>query len=342
MNKRGFAIIFLFLIIAGLSGVAIYVGNQLSQQNTSPEDINAAANRPCTGSCNSGSTCNQYGNPPENKMWACYKNNSGVYQCQFVAINDGGAHCYLSCGGGWKECGCDKAACERKCLSDNKNSGPGHYTLTQTCGGCQQKFTCGCDIEGQPTDTPRPTNTIVINTPTSTPTATPTKPGNTNTPTPTATPTAKPTVTYTPTATPTGTTKPTSTPTATPTRTNTPTPTATGTTRPTNTPTATPTGTQVPTATPTITPTGTLKPTLPKTAITTDKGDRIIIGILLMIIGLITYISNLHNKIGTFFWNIGGKNILPHISPIFKNQSIDEIRNKFEKKIRKDSKEPKD
>jgi hypothetical protein len=191
-----------------------------------------AANRPCTGKCGSGAECNTYGNPGEDKMWSCYKNSSGVYQCITEPVNKGGDHCYLSCTAGWQPCGCDINACRNECLRIHKNDKPDHYIMPpQTCGNCKQYFSCGCDIVATPTNTPTPTLT-------GTATATPT---HTATPTITSTPT----VTRTPTLTPTGT------------RTITPTPTRTVTPTVTRTPTLTPTGTR----TPTVTPTQTMTPT---------------------------------------------------------------------------------
>jgi hypothetical protein len=188
-----------------------------------------SAAQSCSGKCNSGKDCG--GNPPENKMWSC-RLQGGSYKCIAEGINAGGNQCYLSCSGGWKPCGCDKQGCEAECRRIYKNE-PGSHTLTQVCDGCGQRFTCGCDIEGKPSNTP-------TRTPTKTPTGTPTK-------TPTKTPSGTPTRT------------PTSTPTNTPTRTPTGTLTRTPTRTPTGTPTRTPTGTL--TRTPTRTPTKTITPT---------------------------------------------------------------------------------
>ena len=72
------------------------------------------------------------------------------------------------------------------------------------------------------------------------------------------------------------------------------------TTTPTNTPTITPTGspTATPTRTPTITPTGstTITPTqpittIPQTALITDEVDRILIGVGMIFIGIMVYMS---------------------------------------------------
>ena len=86
----------------------------------------------------------------------------------------------------------------------------------------------------------------------------------------------------------------------TPTKTPTNTPTGSPTTTPTNTPTITPTGspTATPTRTPTITPTGstTITPTqpittIPQTALITDEVDRILIGVGMIFIGIMVYMS---------------------------------------------------
>jgi hypothetical protein len=93
-------------------------------------------------------------------------------------------------------------------------------------------------------------------------------------------------VTDTPTNTPTDT--PTNTPTGTPTNTPTGTPTGTPTNTPTGTPTKTPTNT--PTGSPTITPSQPIT-TIPQTALITDEVDRILIGVGMIFIGILVYMS---------------------------------------------------
>jgi hypothetical protein len=113
----------------------------------------------CSGSCGSGATCNQYGDPPQGKMWSCRYNGS-AYKCLFDDINAGGNNCYLDCNSGWQSCGCNLSACESSCLSEHANDGDGSYTYTDTCGGCGQYFTCSCEIAPSATPTPTLTPTI--------------------------------------------------------------------------------------------------------------------------------------------------------------------------------------
>ena len=124
----------------------------------------------CSGSCNSGAECNSAGDPDPGNMWSCYANSSGAYRCIQEATNSGGDRCYLTCGSGWKACGCNKAACNSTCLDKIPSSG-GSATHTMLCDNCGQKFTCSCSKASSSTPTPAYTNTP---TPTPTPTLTPT------------------------------------------------------------------------------------------------------------------------------------------------------------------------
>jgi hypothetical protein len=291
MRRKVITTIILLLILAG-AGAAIYVGIRLSQDTTAPDD--AAAYTACSGNCNSGRECNGKITPSEGNMVGCLCNTRSeygycvdYYYCGQIRANESsGKGCYLDCALGWvSDCGCNIGECERKCREENAGS-PGHHTRVDVCNNCQQNFACGCDI-------------VVINSPTPTPTATPTQtltPTVTSTPSPTPTRTITPTVTSTPTITPTRTMTPTVTPTMTgtiitPTVTSTPTITPTRTMTPTVTPTVT--GTLVITNTPTVTPTGlTITPTtklLPPTALISDKVDRLLLGVLMVIVGIGIY-----------------------------------------------------
>lgn len=120
----------------------------------------------CSNSCGSGAECNKYGTPPEGTMFSCISGG-----CYDVAINSAypgrpAGQCYLSCASGqWESCGCDVAQCEAQCEQIHANDAPGHYTHTMLCSGCQQEFTCGCDIEPPVTTPPvittPPVTTIV-------------------------------------------------------------------------------------------------------------------------------------------------------------------------------------
>jgi len=51
--------------------------------------------------------------------------------------------------------------------------------------------------------------------------------------------------------------------------------------------------------------------TLPHTALITDRDDRIIGGVLFIMIGFSIYYFGLTKDIGEIFWNLGGKHIFP-------------------------------
>ena len=75
MNKKKYLALILIIttIIVGVG--AIYIGIRLGQEpDVTPDESKAApanliwTNHPCSGSCESGSECNQYGDPPAGKM----------------------------------------------------------------------------------------------------------------------------------------------------------------------------------------------------------------------------------------------------------------------------------
>lgn len=186
MNKKiltTFLIILVFLLIVA----AVFIGIRLSTTTTTPEDIRALPSNiqfttiPCSGSCESGDECNDDGDPPVGKMWACYIDPSvSSYRCAYVDINEGGSSCYLDCDTGWSSCGCDEDLCIEKCL---ESIGPGESnTYTMDCDNCGQEFTCECSLpEETPTPTPTPSGSP---TPSVSETPTPT-PSDTSSPTPT-------------------------------------------------------------------------------------------------------------------------------------------------------------
>ncbi|MFQ5493665.1 MAG: hypothetical protein ACE5DX_05920 [Candidatus Dojkabacteria bacterium] len=162
------------------------------------------------------------------------------------------------------------------------------------------------DCSGAPS--PTPTNTTV----------------QTPTPTLTGTPTQTPTQTLTGTPTQTPTQTPTNTPTSSPTPTQTPTPTPTTTT--TIVATDTPTPTPTPTAGPSISPSPTT--TIPPTALISDTADRVLIGLVMLIMGMGIYVTGFYTQIGEFIWNNAVENVLVEVSH-------ERRRKKFEKNIRK-------
>ncbi|MBU0757604.1 MAG: carboxypeptidase-like regulatory domain-containing protein, partial [Nanoarchaeota archaeon] len=121
----------LFLIISSILFISI------------SSSVNAVGT--CTGSCESGSQCNVYGNPNPGKVWSC-KNTGSYYEC----IQTSADNCdYLDCSLGWRDCGCDVSGCEQRCESQYANQ-PGYHTRTEFCDDCGQKFTCDCYIQEVP------------------------------------------------------------------------------------------------------------------------------------------------------------------------------------------------
>lgn len=188
MNKKIITTLLIILVIL-LIIAAVFIGIRLSTTTTTtPEDIRAIpsniefTNIPCSGSCESGEECNDDGNPPVGKMWACYYNSTvSAYRCAYVDINDGDPQCYLSCStNSWLPCGCDEDECQQRCEEELENDPDlENATITMKCDGCQQEFTCECERTATPTPTPTQTPTA---TPSQTPTETPT---GTISPTPT-------------------------------------------------------------------------------------------------------------------------------------------------------------
>ena len=184
-NKK-LLITFLVILMVLLGVAAIFIGIKLATtQEVTPTEGKAApdnlifpaASYYCSGSCESGAECNQYGDPPPGKMWSCWSQT-----CSYEDVNSGGSSCYLDCQTGWSPCGCDVSECEDRCMD---TIGPGESgTYTMLCDNCRQKFSCDCEKPG------------VSNTPTNTPTSTPTS-------TPTNTPTVSKSITPTPTLPPT-------------------------------------------------------------------------------------------------------------------------------------------
>jgi len=205
-NKK-LLITFLVVLMVLLGVAAIFIGIKLATtQEVTPTEGKAApdnlifpaASYYCSGSCESGAECNQYGDPPPGKMWSCWSQT-----CSYEDVNSGGSKCYLSCNPyGWYPCGCDVSECEDRCMD---TIGPGESgTYTMLCDNCGQKFSCDCEKPGV-SNTPTPSNTPT-NTPTGTPTQTPTgTPSRTPTITPSksVTPTVSKSITPTPTLPPT-------------------------------------------------------------------------------------------------------------------------------------------
>jgi hypothetical protein len=182
------AVLVILMVLLGIA--AVFIGIKLAttpevtptEGKAAPDNlIFPAASYYCSGSCESGAECNQYGDPPPGKMWSCWSQT-----CSYEDVNSGGSSCYLDCQTGWSPCGCDVSECEDRCMD---TIGPGESgTYTMLCDNCRQKFSCDCEKPG------------VSNTPTNTPTSTPTStPTNTPTGTPTKTPTGTPSKTVTPT-----------------------------------------------------------------------------------------------------------------------------------------------
>lgn len=154
MSSKRLLIFVLLIVTLILGGVGIYVGitqsNQLKKLPTTGAPSNVIwTNNPCTGACGSGSECNQYGDPPVDKMWSCwYNNNAGGYRCSYTDINDGGNACYYApgtCATG--PCGCNEFegddSCNSKCLESIDPGESGTYTME--CDNCKQLFTCSCE-----------------------------------------------------------------------------------------------------------------------------------------------------------------------------------------------------
>lgn len=364
MNKKGRLTIMVLVLTVVLAGGAVYIGSYLNQQQTSPNNVSAAATCPsgdfnitvggvlycykssypsgsgCSVSASSSSVCLTVTRTSGDyfyKHWcsADVKTTSYPNGCNCP----GGSYCLSGSHSRTSGTDCVGSSCNPEvaqnntatmCLSLNTSDCDfqqvDYQHSSTTCylsGGIYDSSTC----HAQPSNTP-------INTPTNIPTDTPTP-----IPTQTFTPTPTPTGTLLPSNTPTSTSMPTSTPTRTPTPTLTPTGTLlpSHTPTPTLTPSTTPTGTLLPSNTPTITPTGTqtITPSLPHTALTPDQGDQIIAGVTLILIGLMVYSFGFNEKLGKFFWNIGGRNVLPHVSKKFDKQEVKDIREGFEKRIKR-------
>jgi len=320
-KKKNLAIIGLIVCILGLGGAAIFIGSKLSEQpNTLPLDSQAEpaglvwTSNDCSGCAGSGAWCNRYGDPPAGSMWSCYKNGSGVYKCAYEPPNSNGNSCYLI-----PVSGCDPES--NSCCGNSYNWGACNCDTSACNTSCLNSI--GAGQSG--------TYTMKCGSCKQKFTCSCSKPNNTPTPTPPKTATPTPTPTPTPTKTPT----PTPTMTPTPTRTPTPTPTRTPTPTPTGTPTATPTGTV------------TVTPTIPQTALISDEGDRVLIGVMLMLVGLLIYRSGLHISMGQLFWHTGGKSFWSGFKG--KNKTLDKFlaklddlseRNEFEDRVMQEQDQP--
>ena len=370
MKSKGRLTVLLLFLTVVLGAGAIFIGDYLNKQTTSPENISAATTcsgqpagsvicYPPSGTCPTGDAyvCGGGGGCfDRNSYHACGRAVSPGTSCSSLyssKTNSGGAYGPNF----FDNCANHHTSTGNYCPWNGHASPYAQFFVgcngTQNCyctdsgsgsSSCySDALSCGTRIDVGPSNSPTPTVTKTgTPTPTTTGTHTPTvSPTKTGTPTPTTTGTRTPTVTPTKTGSPTPTITGTQTPTVTPTKTGSPTPTATVTIFITNTPTATltstPTGTLVITDTPTPTVTGTvtITPSLPHTAITTDKGDRIIAGVLLVLVGLLVYTFGINEKLGKLFWNIGGRDILPNVNKTYKKERIVEIRKGFEKKIKK-------
>lgn len=251
----------LVTLITGLS--AVYISNQLKQEDDVTPDDSSAAN-PCSISnqaCSDSKVCEW----PKTAFCTCDSDGEffsgskcecvNCYKQRYPSSYNGA--CKYSTGGrlidvcdsdpdpsvdddldpcpsGWIDCGTslNRIKTSSKC---QRMDTVYVRVEVQSCNNSSYIYKY-CEPPGvDPTNTPKPTNTPI---PTNTPTDVPT-----NTPVPTLTDTPRPTRTPNPTWTPTAT------PTVTPTPTNTPTPSPT------------PTGTIVPSNTPTITLTPTVTPT---------------------------------------------------------------------------------
>lgn len=269
MNKKVIIGVLVVLMLV-LGGAAIFIAvNLSSQQNITPEGVSALSftNYSCSGACDSGRECNQYGDPPAGKMWACWLNGSS-YKCAYSDINEGGNACW-GCPGNTHACGCDESACESACLA--KISSGGSATHTMLCGSCQQKFTCECskgsskiacgdtgcvsdsDCSGYNNNVPGSITCDEVT-------------GNN--------PAQQRCVIICP----------------------------SGTTKVGDCSCVTATPTITPSHTPTITPTKVVT-TLPPTALITDEVDRVLIGVALIFFGLIIYKNNLYYSTFFFFKN---------------------------------------
>ena len=75
MNKKRLVVIGLIIATLIISGAAVYIGIRISQQSTLPEETKAEpvallqyTSFGCSGRCESGKECNQYGDPPVGYM----------------------------------------------------------------------------------------------------------------------------------------------------------------------------------------------------------------------------------------------------------------------------------
>jgi hypothetical protein len=269
MNKKVIIGILVVLMII-LGGSAIYIAVRLNEEaSVIPEESKAVSwPNSCNGGCGSGKQCNSNGksgwvDPAPGKMWSCivtYPGGVRTSTCEQTPTDEIFCHdpndpstCDPGC---FMDDSCTwqpECGCnEGECITACRAQLSGPGSATYTMACSICEQDFTCECSITPTPTGSPTNT-----PTGSPTNTPTgSPTNTPTGSPTNTPTGSPT--NTPTNTPTGT--------------------------PTKTPTNTPTGSPTITLTQPIT-------TIPQTALITDEVDRILIGVGMIFIGIMVYMS---------------------------------------------------
>ena len=292
--KKSRLTIILLLVTITLGAGAIFIGNYLSNQNTSSNDINAtgtgeaacAAHTGYLSVCNNASECS--GNTP---VYSCVSHSCvirGYYDACTGAFD---LHTGMSCAG-----------------LDHPLVNTTHpVPLFVGCGGNDNHDNCSCPVNNNGNVTCTNTGTscafnLYITQPSNTPIVT--------TPVVTTPIVTTPVVTTPVVTTPVVTTPVVTTPVIT-----------------------TPVVTTPVITTPPVT--GKTTPTIPVTALTTDKGDRIIAGVLLVIVGILVYTFGFNKKLGKLFWNIGGRNVLPHMNKTYNQERVGEIRKGFEKKIKR-------
>lgn len=72
---------------------------------------------------------------------------------------------------------------------------------------------------------------------------------------------------------------------------------------------------------------------LPPTALITDQIDRIIIGVMMVLTGLLIYKYGAYTYLGNLFWKYGGGKVLSKFSDVFHRQDIADLRQDYAKKM---------
>lgn len=73
---------------------------------------------------------------------------------------------------------------------------------------------------------------------------------------------------------------------------------------------------------------------LPPTALISDEVDRVLLGFLLVVVGVLVYKYGLYQYFGQAFWHLGGKYVLSKVHDDYAGELNQEIKNKHKGKIK--------